>query len=193
MSLLLLLSGVLLWEHVTATSYDKMSNEELYDNLLSTANRTHIVAQKMYKILDLRIAKRRWFKNKRSETCQTTSTPTSNNTKELLNVIINISSAWKHPLRLLPLAVLTHLESYHGMLARAVEVNYRNKKVLEGAKLLLSRIQPEVKENDYPEWQVLRELRSSNETIHLCAFHKLLFCLHKDTGMIFHYFSILRS
>jgi hypothetical protein len=37
-------------------------------------------------------------------------------------------------------AVLTHLDSDDGMMTRAVELNYGNKVVLEGAKALLSRV-----------------------------------------------------
>ncbi|KAL6088721.1 hypothetical protein STEG23_000812, partial [Scotinomys teguina] len=60
-------------------------------------------------------------------------------TEVLLKVIINVSNAWKYPLKLLTPAVLTHLGSYDGMLARAVEVNYGNEAILEGAKVLLNR------------------------------------------------------
>ncbi|EDL98432.1 prolactin-like protein 1, isoform CRA_b [Rattus norvegicus] len=130
--LLLLVSCMILWISVTPTPYDQMSNEELYDNLLSCSHRTHVVARKMYKILDLNVAERRCFKNKRNNTCHTTSTHTA------------------------------------------------------------KTIQPGIEENDYPVWSSLKELRSSNKSIHLFAFCKFFYCLRKDTKKIKDYLQILR-
>nr|AAF40437.1 prolactin-like protein J [Rattus norvegicus]BAA83729.1 prolactin-like-protein J [Rattus norvegicus] len=190
--LLLLVSCMILWISVTPTPYDQMSNEELYDNLLSCSHRTHVVARKMYKILDLNVAERRCFKNKRNNTCHTTSTHTAKTHEDLLKVIISVSNAWIYPLKMLIPAVLTHLGSYDGMMARAIELNYGNQKILEGAKFLLSRIQPGIEENDYPVWSSLKELRSSNKSIHLFAFCKFFYCLRKDTKKIKDYLQILR-
>ncbi|OBS75614.1 hypothetical protein A6R68_17935, partial [Neotoma lepida] len=165
MGLLLLVSSLLPWDHVISTSDDQMSNEELYNKLISISHRTHIVARKMYKIL----------------------------TEDLLKVIINVSNAWRYPLKLLTPAVLTHLGSYDGMLARAVEVNYGSEAILQGAKVLLSRVQPGFEENVYPDWPELKQLRSSNEDTHLSAFHTLFYCLHKDIQKVKRYLRILRG
>ncbi|XP_055475035.1 prolactin-3C1-like [Psammomys obesus] len=192
MGLLLLVSSLLLWKYVATTPYEQMSNKELYDDLLSLSHRTHAVARNMHRILDSKLAGRRWFQNKRNDTCQNTSTSTSQKTEDLLKVIINVSNAWIYPLRLLSPAVLTHLGSYDGMLSRAVEVKYRNEQVLRGAKVLLSRIQPSIEEHDEAEWPVLKQLRSSRERTHLLAFYKLFYCLRKDTQKVKRYLRILR-
>ncbi|KAH0506774.1 Prolactin-3B1 [Microtus ochrogaster] len=116
-----------------------MTNEELYYKLLSISHRTRIVSRQMYKMLDKKLAKGKLFRDGRNNPCHITSIPTSKKTEDVLKVIINVSSAWKYPLKLLTPATLTHLVSYDGMLARAVEVNFGNQEVLEGAKILLSR------------------------------------------------------
>ncbi|XP_049998349.1 prolactin-3C1-like [Alexandromys fortis] len=192
MGLLLLVSSLLLWEHVTSTSDDQMTNEELYYKLLSISHHTRIVSRQMYKILDKKLAKGRLFRDSRNNTCHTTSISTSKKTEDLLKVIINVSSTWKYPLKLLPPATLTHLGSYDGMLARAIEVNFGNQEVLKGAKILLSRIQPGFEENDYTNWPELKQLRSSNEDTHLLAFYKLFYCLHQDTKKVDRYLKSLR-
>ncbi|XP_034365551.1 prolactin-3C1-like [Arvicanthis niloticus] len=189
---LLLMSCIILWVYVTATPHDQMSNEELYDNLFYWSHRTLGVARKMYKILDSTLTERMCFKNKNNNTCQTTSNYTITNNEDLLKFIINVSNAWIYPLKILAPAVLTHLDAYDGMLGRAVEVNYGNKQVLKGAKILLSRIQPGIEENYYPNWIDLKELRSSNERTHLLAFCKLFYCLRKDTKKIVCYLRALR-
>ncbi|XP_028637590.1 prolactin-3C1-like [Grammomys surdaster] len=192
--LLLLVSCIILWIYVTPTPHDQMSNEELYDNLLYWSHRTLRVARKVYKILDSNLTERICFKNKKNNTCQTTSTHTIKNNEDLLKFIFNISNAWIYPLKILVPAVLTHLDSYDGMLGRAVEINYGNKQVLEGAKILLSRIQqPGIEENYYPNWIDLKELRSSRERTHLRAFCKLFYCLRKDTKKIVCYLRALRN
>ncbi|XP_052012571.1 prolactin-3C1-like [Apodemus sylvaticus] len=190
--LLLMVSCMFLWVYVTALLYDQMSNEELYDDMLSSSHRTYKVARKMYKILDSKLTEKIRFKNKKSKACQTNSTHTINNKEDLLKVIINVSNAWIYPLKILVPAVLTHLDSYDGMLARAIEVNYGNKKILEGAKLILKRSQPEIKENDYSDWSDLKELRSSNESTHLLAFCRLFYCLRKDTKKVACYLTALK-
>ncbi|XP_031214495.1 prolactin-3C1-like [Mastomys coucha] len=185
--LLLLVSCMFLCIYVTATPYDQIANEELYDNVLSWSRRTHRVAQKMYKVLDSKVTERVCFKNKKNNTCQSTSTHTVKITEDLLKVIINVSNAWIYPLKMLIPAVFIHLGSHDGMLARAIELSYGNKVVLEGAKILLSKIQPGIEENDYPDsdlWPDLKELRSHNKSTHLPAFCKLFYCLRKDTKKI---------
>ncbi|XP_012966018.1 prolactin-3C1-like [Mesocricetus auratus] len=191
MGLLLLVSSLLLWEHATSMTDDQRSNEELYSKMLSVSHRTHVVARRMYRILDARFAKGRLLMNSGNNTCHTASIPTPNNTEDLLKVIINISNAWKYPLKLLTPATLTHLGSYDGMLARAVEVKFGNEEVLAEARILLSRIQPGFEENVYPEWPELRQLRSSNEETHLFAFYKLFYCLRNDSQKIEHYLKTL--
>ncbi|CAH6803984.1 prolactin-3C1 [Phodopus roborovskii] len=190
-ALLLLVSSLLLWEHVISTSDDQRSNEELSYKLLSISHRTRIVARKMYKILDAKLSKGRWFKKSGNNTCHTASYPTPKKTEDILKLIINVSSAWKYPLKLLTPATLTHLESYDGMLARAIEVKYGNDEILAAAKILLSRIQPGFKEYIYPKWPELKKLRSSNEETHLFAFYKLFYCLRNDTQKIDRYLKIL--
>ncbi|XP_028738219.2 prolactin-3C1-like isoform X2 [Peromyscus leucopus] len=192
MSLLLLISSLLPWEHVISTPDDQMFNEELYNKLISISHRTHIVARKMYKNLDVKLSKGRWFKNSGNNTCRTASIPTTKKTEVLLKVVINVSNAWKYPLKLLTPAVLTHLGSYDGMLARAVEVKYGCEAILEGAKVLLSRVQPGIEENNYPDWPELKQLRSSNKDTHLSAFHTLFYCLYKDIQKVNRYLKILR-
>ncbi|KAK7824716.1 hypothetical protein U0070_020223 [Myodes glareolus] len=192
MGLLVLVSSLLLWEHVTSARDDQMTNEELYYKLLSISHRTRTVSRKMYKILDKKLDKRRLFRDSRNNTCHITSIPTSKKTEDLLKVIINVSSTWKYPLKLLTPATLTHLGSYDGMLARVVEVNFGNQEVLEGAKILLSRIQPGFEENDYIDWPELKQLRSSNEDTHLFAFYKLFYCLRQDTKKVDRYLKTLR-
>ncbi|XP_007648686.1 prolactin-3C1-like [Cricetulus griseus] len=165
MGLLLLVSSLLIWEHVISTSDNQRSNEELYYKMLSISHHTRVVARDMYKIL----------------------------TEDLLKVIINISNAWKYPLKLLPPAALTHLGSYHGMLTGAIQVKYGNEEVLAGAKILLRRMHLEFEENVYPDWPELKQLRSSNEERHLFAFYKLFFCLRNDTQKIDRYLKTLGS
>ncbi|XP_021070845.1 prolactin-3C1 [Mus pahari] len=191
--LLLLVSCMFLWVYVTATRYDKKSNEEIYDNLLSSSRHTHRVARKMYKILDSKLTERVCFKNKINKNCQTISTHSVKTNEDLLKVIINISNFWTYPLKMLIPAVLTHLESDDGMMTRAVELNYGNKVVLEGANTLLSRIRPGIEENNDPDrWSDLIELRSSKKSKHLLAFCKLFYCLRKDTKMVTCYLRALK-
>ncbi|XP_021036195.1 prolactin-3C1 isoform X1 [Mus caroli] len=191
--LFLLVSCMFLWVYVTATRYDRKSNEEIYDNLLSSSRHTHRVAKKMYKILDSKLTERVCFRNNNTKMCQTISTHSVKKNEDLLKVIINVSNFWTYPLKMLIPAVLTHLDSDDGMMPRAVELNYGNKVVLEGAKTLLSRIHPGIEENNEPNrWSELRELRSSKKSKHLLAFCKFFYCLRKDTKMVTCYLRALK-
>ncbi|KAM7322754.1 hypothetical protein ACRRTK_018259 [Alexandromys fortis] len=115
------------------------------DDMLKTVNavkaKSLVLLEGLKTILnrDKKLAKGRLFRDSRNNTCHTTSISASKKTEDLLKVIINVSSTWKYPLKLLPPATLTHLGSYDGMLARAIEVNFGNQEVLKGAKILLSR------------------------------------------------------
>lgn len=60
--------------------------------------------------------------------------------EDFLKVIINVLNFWIYLLKMFIFVVLIYLDFDDGMMIRVVEFNYGNKVVLEGVKVLFSRV-----------------------------------------------------
>ncbi|XP_036042731.1 prolactin-3D4-like [Onychomys torridus] len=198
--MLLLVSNLLLWEHVASKPTGPMSIEDLYYRVVDQSHTTYYLAADLYHEFDMKYFNSSWIKDRRLSLCHTASihTPESREeihetkTEDLLKAMINISHAWEEPLRHLVSAVPTLPGASDKMLKRASAVKNRTRVLQEGMKIILSRSHKEVEKGAYPACSGLADLQSSDEDTLRFAFYGLVRCLKRDTHKIDTYLKMLR-
>ncbi|XP_028737765.1 prolactin-3D4-like isoform X1 [Peromyscus leucopus] len=198
--MLLMVSNLLLWEHVASKPTGFVSTEDLYDRVVDQSHTTYFLAADLYHEFDMKYFRSSWYKTRMPSLCHTASihTPQSRDeahetkTEDLLKTMINISHAWEEPLKHLVSAVPTLPEASDKMLKTANAVKDKTHVLLEGMKTILSRSQHEVEKDSYPVWSGLADLQSSDEDTHLFAFYSLVRCLRRDTHKIDAFLKLLR-
>ncbi|KAL6088986.1 hypothetical protein STEG23_021143 [Scotinomys teguina] len=165
--MLLLVSNLLLWEHVASKPTLSVSTEDLYNRVVDQSHSTYYMAADIYHEF----------------------------TEDLLKTMINISHAWEEPMKHLISAVPTLQKASDKMLKTANALKDRIHVLIEGIEIILSRSQNgqnEVQKDAYPAWSGLEDLNSSDEDTHLFAFYTLVRCLRRDTHKIDAYLKYLR-
>ncbi|XP_052585602.1 prolactin-3D4-like [Peromyscus californicus insignis] len=198
--MLLMVSNLLLWEHVASKPTGSVSTEDLYYRVVDQSHATYFLAADLFHEFDMKYFNVSWIKYRTLSLCHTASihTPESREeahetkTEDLLKAMINISHAWEEPLKHLISAVPTLKEASDKMLKRANAVRNRTRVLQEGMKVILSRSQKKVEKDPYPAWSGLADLQSSDEDTRLFAFYNLVRCLRRDTHKIDAYFKLLR-
>ncbi|XP_052582957.1 prolactin-3D4-like isoform X1 [Peromyscus californicus insignis] len=198
--MLLMVSNLLLWEHVASKPTGSMSTEDLYYRVVDQSHNTYFLAADLYHEFDMKYFKNSWYKTRMPSLCHTASihTPESREeahetkTEDLLKTLINISHAWEEPLKHLISAVPTLPGASDIMMKTANAVKDKTHVLQEGMKTILSRSQNEVEKEAYPVWSGLTDLQSSDEDTHLFAFYTLFRCLRRDTHKIDAFLKLLR-
>ncbi|XP_052585783.1 prolactin-3D4-like [Peromyscus californicus insignis] len=198
--MLLMVSNLLLWEHVASKPTDSVSTEDLYYRAVIQCHATYFLAADLYHEFDMKYFNASWIKNWRLSLCHTDSihTPQSHEefretkTEDLLKVMITISHAWEEPLKHLISAVPTLKEDSDKIFQRANALRNRTCALQERMKIILSRSQNKVEKDAYPAWSGLVDLQSSDEDTRLFAFYSLVRCLKRDTHKMDTYLKKLR-
>ncbi|XP_036042704.1 prolactin-3D4-like [Onychomys torridus] len=198
--MLLLVSNLLLWEHVASKPTGSVSTGDLYDRVVGQSHTTYNLAADLYYEFDVKYFKSSWYKTRMPSLCHTASihTPESREevheikTEDLLKTMINISHAWEEPLKHLVSAVPTLPGASDKMLKIANAVKDKIHVLLAGMKTILSRSHKEVEKDAYPVWSGLADLQSSDEDTHLFAFYTLVRCLRRDTHKTDAFLKVLR-
>uniref|UniRef100_A0A8C2M8K9 Prolactin-3D4-like n=1 Tax=Cricetulus griseus TaxID=10029 RepID=A0A8C2M8K9_CRIGR len=200
MCMLLLVSTLLLWEHVASKPSGLMSIEALYNRVVEYSHITYVLAADIYREFDLNFFKRSWFTDRTLSLCHTASiyTPETRQevhdtkTEDLLKAIVNITHSWEEPLKHLLSAVPTLQGASDNMLKSANAVKERNHILLEGIEAILNRTQVEIEDDAYPDWSGLSDLQSSDEETRLFEFFNLCRCLRRDTHKVDTFLKVLR-
>ncbi|XP_076429201.1 prolactin-3D4 isoform X2 [Peromyscus maniculatus bairdii] len=198
--MLLMVSNLLLWEHVASKPSGFVSIEDLYYRGVDQSHATYFLAADLYHEFDMKYFNSSWIKYRTLSPCHTASihTPQSREeahetkTEDFLKTMINISHAWEEPLKLLISAVPTLPGASDKMLKRANVVRNRTRVLQEGMKIILSRSQKKVENDPYPAWSGLADLQSPDEDTRLFTLYNLVRCLKRDTHKIDAYFKLLR-
>ncbi|XP_050999216.1 prolactin-3D4-like isoform X1 [Acomys russatus] len=200
MYLLLLMSNLLLWEHVASRPSTSVSTEDLYHRVVEQSHNTYIMAADIYSEFDLNFAKRSWLTDRMPTVCHTASIHTPENreevhetkTEDLLVSIANITRAWIRPLKYLASEVAALPGASATMLKTANDLKERNADLLVGLKTILGRIKPGFAVNGSPTWSGLKDLKSSDEDTRLFAFYNNLRCLKRDMNKVDSFLKVLR-
>ncbi|XP_042134654.1 prolactin-3D1 isoform X1 [Peromyscus maniculatus bairdii] len=198
--MLLMVSNLLLWEHVSSKPTGSVSTEALYYRAFIQSHATYFLAGDLYHEFEMNYFNTSWIKNWRLSLCHTDSihTPQSHEefhetkTEDLLKAMITMSHAWEEPLKHLISAVPTLKESSDKMLQRTNALRNRTLVLQERMKIILTRSQNEFEKDPYPAWSGLADLQSSDEDTRLFAFYSLLRCLKRDTHKMDTYLMMLR-
>nr|XP_042134735.1 prolactin-3D4-like [Peromyscus maniculatus bairdii] len=145
--MLLMVSNLLLWEHVASKPTGFVSTEDLYDRVVDQSHTTYFQAADLYHEFDMKYFRSSWYKTRMPSLCHTASihTPQSRDeahetkTEDLLKTMINISHAWEEPLKHLISAVPSLPGASDEMLKTANAVKDKTHVLLEGIKTILSR------------------------------------------------------
>ncbi|XP_003509888.2 prolactin-3D4-like [Cricetulus griseus] len=200
MYMLLLVSTLLLWEHVASKPSGLVSIEALYNRVVEHSHTSYVLAADIYREFDLNFFKRSWFTDRTLSLCHTASiyTPETRQevhdtkTEDLLKAIVNITHSWEEPLKHLLSAVPTLPGASDNMLKSANAVKEKNHILLEGIEAILNKTQVEVEDDTYPDWSGLSDLQSSDEETRLFEFFNLCRCLRRDTHKVDTFLKVLR-
>ncbi|XP_054577158.1 prolactin isoform X1 [Eptesicus fuscus] len=192
---------------------------ELFDRAVILSDYIHNLSSEMFSEFDKRYTQGRRFITKTINGCHTSLIPTPEDKEQaqktdhedLLNMILTVLRSWNEPLYHLVTEVrgmqetpgtpgsLGMQENLHtkiapnGILSKAIEIEERNKQLLEGMERIISQVQSGVRRNEaYPIWLGLPSLQVADEDARLFAFYNLLRCLRRDSHKVDNYLKLLK-
>ncbi|CAH6803954.1 prolactin-3B1 [Phodopus roborovskii] len=198
--LLLVVSNLLLWEHVTSSPNSQVSTESLYQSVVELSHYTYDLASKVFIEFNMKFGRRTWTQNLMLNNCHTASIFTPENSEQvhetksedLLKVTISILQAWEEPLKHMVAAMAALPDASDVMLSRTKELEERVLGLLEGLKITISRVQPGAVENDCTSWYGWSDLQSSDEATRYFALSNLYQCVRRDTHKVDNYLKVLK-
>ncbi|OBS67782.1 hypothetical protein A6R68_03677, partial [Neotoma lepida] len=119
--MLLLVSNLFLWEHVTSKPTGSVSSEDLYHRAVQQSHTTYGLAADIYQEFDLKFFRRSWFRTRIPSVCHTASihTPESreevHETKSQIEVEENAYPAWSGLADLQSSDEDTHLFAFYSL------------------------------------------------------------------------------
>ncbi|XP_054448042.1 prolactin isoform X2 [Pteronotus mesoamericanus] len=206
--LLLLLSNLLLCRRVTsmpicpsgAVTCD-VSLRDLFERAVILSHYIHNLSSEMFSEFEKRYAQGRGFITKAINSCHTSSLSTPEDKEQaqkthhedLLSLVLGVLRSWNDPLYHLVTEVRGMQEAPGDILSKAIEIEERNKQLLEGMEKIVGQVYPGVKENEvYSVWPGLPSLQVADEDSRLFGFYNLLHCLRRDSHKIDNYLKLLK-
>ncbi|XP_066121010.1 prolactin isoform X1 [Saccopteryx bilineata] len=174
---------------------------DLFDRAVVLSHYIHNLSSEMFTEFDKRYAQGRGFITKAINSCHTSSLSTPEDKEQaqkihhedLLNLVLRVLRSWNDPLYHLVSEVRGMHEAPDAILSRAIEIEERNKQLLEGMEKIVGQVHPGVKENEiYSVWSGLPSLQIADEDSRLFAFYNLLHCLRRDSHKIDNYLKLLK-
>ncbi|XP_038191499.1 prolactin-3B1-like [Arvicola amphibius] len=198
--LLLAMSNLLLWEHVSSSPSPRLSTGSLYQRVVELSHYTHDLASKVFTDFNMKFGRSVWKQSRMISTCHTAAIPAPENreqvhqtkSEDLLKVTISILQAWEDPLKHMAVAVAALPDAPDVMISRTKELEERILGLLEGLQTILSRIQPGAVENENSFWYGWSDLQSSNEDTRNIAFYTLGRCVRRDTHKVDNFLKVLK-
>ncbi|XP_008144290.2 prolactin isoform X2 [Eptesicus fuscus] len=176
---------------------------ELFDRAVILSDYIHNLSSEMFSEFDKRYTQGRRFITKTINGCHTSLIPTPEDKEQaqktdhedLLNMILTVLRSWNEPLYHLVTEVrgMQETPAPNGILSKAIEIEERNKQLLEGMERIISQVQSGVRRNEaYPIWLGLPSLQVADEDARLFAFYNLLRCLRRDSHKVDNYLKLLK-
>ncbi|XP_036111521.1 prolactin [Molossus molossus] len=206
--LLLLVSNLLLFRNVASlpicpsrTIPCQVPLRDLFDRAVILSNYIHNLSTEMFSEFDKQYAQGKGYITRAFNSCHTASLPTPGNKeqaqrinhKDLLQLVLTVLRSWNDPLNHLANEVRGIQQAPVAIISRAVEIEERNKQLLEGMEKIIGQVQPEVKENEvHSAWFGLPSLQMADEDTRLSAFYNLLHCLRRDSNKVDNYLKVLK-
>nr|XP_042134729.1 prolactin-3D4-like [Peromyscus maniculatus bairdii] len=144
--MLLLVSNLLLWEHVSSKPTGSVSTEDLYDRVVDQSHTTYFLAADLYHEFDMKYFRSSWYKTRMPSLCHTASihTPQSRDeaheTKTREDAVVREQGHHTKSLKYLVSAEANLSGASDSMLKRAINVKDRNHELLEGLKTIFNRV-----------------------------------------------------
>ncbi|CAO2595584.1 PRL3B1 [Lemmus lemmus] len=198
--LLLVMSNLLLWEHVSSSPSPRLSTGSLYQRVVELSHYTHDLASKVFTDFNMKFGRSVWKQSRMISTCHTSAIPTPENreqvhqtkSEDLLKVTISVLQAWEEPLKHMVTAVAALPDVSDVMMSRTKELEERILGLLEGLQTILSRIQPGAVENEDTFWYGWSDLQSSDEDTRIIALYTLGRCVRRDTHKVDNFLKVLK-
>ncbi|XP_041488962.1 prolactin-3B1-like [Microtus oregoni] len=198
--LLLTTSNLLLWEHVSSSPTSRLSTGSLYQRVVELSHYTHDLASKVFTDFNMKFGRSVWKQSRMISTCHTAAIPTPENreqvhqtkSEDLLKVTISILQAWGDPVKHMANVVAGLPGASDVMISRTKELEERILGLLEGLKIILSRIQPGAVEIENSSWDGWSDLQSSDEDTRNIALYTLGRCVRRDTHKVDNFLKVLK-
>ncbi|XP_006757346.1 PREDICTED: prolactin [Myotis davidii] len=174
---------------------------DLFDRAVILSHYIHNLSSEMFSEFDRQYAQDRDFITKAINGCHTSSIPTPEDKEQaqnmhhedLLNLVLRVLRSWNEPLYHLVMEVRAIQEAPDDILSRAIEIEERNKQLLEGMEKIINQVQHGVRRNEPPSpWLGLPSLQEADEDTRLFAFYELIHCLRRDSHKIDNYLKVLK-
>uniref|UniRef100_G1PIU2 Prolactin n=1 Tax=Myotis lucifugus TaxID=59463 RepID=G1PIU2_MYOLU len=174
---------------------------DLFDHAVILSHYIHNLSSEMFSEFNKQYAQDRWFFTRAINGCHTSSIPTPEDKEQaqnmhhedLLNLVLRVLSSWNEPLYHLVTEVRAIQEAPDGILSRAIEIEDRNKQLLEGMEKIINRVQHGVRRIEAPSpWLGLPFLQEADKDTRLFALYELIHCLRRDSHKIDNYLKLLK-
>ncbi|XP_005355047.1 prolactin-3B1-like [Microtus ochrogaster] len=198
--LLLTTSNLLLWEHVSSSPSSRLSTGNLYQRVVELSHYTHDLASKVFTDFNMMFGRSVWKQGQMISACHTAAIPTPENreqvhqtkSEDLLKVTISILQAWEDPVKHMATVVAGLQGAPDVMISRTKELGERMLGLLEGLKIVLSRIQPGAVDIENSFWYGWSDLQSSDEDTRNIALYTLGRCVRRDTHKVDNFLKVLK-
>ncbi|KAF6110902.1 prolactin [Phyllostomus discolor] len=206
--LLLLLSNLLLCGSVgslpvcpSGAVNCEVSLRDLFDRAVVLSHYIHNLSAEMFRKFDQQYAQGKGFMARAINSCHTASIPTPENKEQaqsihheaLLSLVLGVLRSWNAPLYHLATEVRGMQGPQGDILSKAIEIEERNKQLLEGMEKILGEVFPGIKENEILSvWPGFPTPQTADEDSRLSAFYNLLYCLRRDSHKVDSYLKLLK-
>ncbi|KAM5321932.1 prolactin isoform 1-T1 [Glossophaga mutica] len=206
--LLLLLSNLLLCRSVDSLPICpsgavncEVSLRDLFDRAVILSHYIHNLSSEMFSEFEKQYAQGKRFITKAINSCHTSSIPTPEGKEQaqnihheaLLSLVLGVLRSWNDPLYHLVTEVRGMQGPNSDILSKAVEIEERNKQLLEGMERIVGQVYPGVRENEVSSvWSGFPSPQAADEDSRLSAFYNLLHCLRRDSHKVDNYLKLLK-
>ncbi|KAM6177348.1 prolactin [Erethizon dorsatum] len=205
--LLLLMSDLLLCNSVASQPFCangagcRLSLRELFDRAIILSHYIHSLSSEIVQEFDAQYSQGPGFFTQAISMCHTASisTPAGKeqaqqiHQKDFVILVIHLLRSWTEPLNHLITEASRLPKAPDALIAKAMEIQEQNQRLLEGLKKIGKLVDPEITDNgDYAVWLGLPSLQSDDLESLLFAYHNMFRCLRRDTHKVDNYLKFLK-
>ncbi|XP_021071709.1 prolactin-2B1 [Mus pahari] len=205
-SRLFLVSYLLLWENVVATSTCAERDATIQDSLEKLLTLTTFMSQvvssetaKLFTEFNNQYAQGKRYNDRVPGTCHTAFFDTPSNKEQslgrspetLLTLVHSLLNSWTNALNHLVNEMSAMQGDPSSLISKAREIQAKFDELTTGVKTVQSMIGERDIET-YPAWSGLASLQSSNEDVRCFSFHTLIRCLLRDSRKVNTYLEVIK-
>ncbi|XP_032740595.1 prolactin-8A4 isoform X4 [Rattus rattus] len=183
--LMLVVSNLLLWEKAASIPACMVEEGGCWDPLQETFNSAIQRAETLRNLADQLYVE--FYQN------QFSSTQFATLIEEHLKMLINFVGSWISPLFHLVIELSAMEGVPETILCKVKDMEENNRQLLDDLRWILTKVSPtaEIKE-EFPSWDYLSFLKSSNKNNKFLAMFNLSNCLDNDTKFTLHHLRIFK-